>query len=152
MVSAAQRDRVRNFIRRGIAEGSKLAVGGPYTPESRSAGFFVEATVFGAVDPDATIAQQEIFGPVVCVIPYDDDAAAVAIANNSAYGLHGAVWSPDVERAMAVARRLRTGSVDINGAAYNPLAPFGGFRKSGVGRELGKFGIEEFTELKSIQL
>jgi aldehyde dehydrogenase (NAD+) len=103
------------------------------------------------VAPDATVAQEEIFGPVLAMLPFDDDDEAVAIANNSRYGLAGAVWSADQERAVAVARRLRTGAVDVNGAAFNPLAPFGGYKQSGLGRELGRFGIEEFQQLKAIQ-
>jgi acyl-CoA reductase-like NAD-dependent aldehyde dehydrogenase len=114
-------------------------------------GHFVAPTVLADVDPDSALAQEEIFGPVLAVIPFDDDDHAVAVANNSRYGLAGAVWSGDDNRALAVARRIRTGSVDINGAAFNPLAPFGGYKQSGLGRELGTFGLDEFRQTKAIQ-
>ncbi|HEY7008104.1 MAG TPA: aldehyde dehydrogenase family protein, partial [Jatrophihabitantaceae bacterium] len=106
----------------------------------------------GDVDPDSTIAQEEIFGPVLSVIAYRDEDDALAIANNSRYGLHGAVWSADHDRAVAFARKVRTGQIDVNGGAYNPAAPFGGFKQSGVGREQGIEGLDEFRETKSIQL
>jgi aldehyde dehydrogenase (NAD+) len=114
-------------------------------------GYFVAPTILADVDPDATVAQEEIFGPVLVVIPFDSDDEAVRIANNSRYGLAGAVWSADADRALAVARRMRTGAVDINGAAFNPLAPFGGYKQSGIGRELGEHGLAEFLEVKAIQ-
>ncbi|GAA1827382.1 aldehyde dehydrogenase family protein [Pseudonocardia ailaonensis] len=152
MVSAAQRDRVREYIAKGVEEGARLVTGGAEAPEGRAKGFFVAPTVFGDVDPDSTIAQEEIFGPVLSVIPYRDEEEALAIANNSQYGLHGAVWSADQERALAFARRVRTGQIDVNGGAYNPLAPFGGYKRSGVGREMGRPGLEEYQEIKSIQL
>ncbi|WP_228122526.1 aldehyde dehydrogenase family protein [Saccharothrix syringae] len=148
-VSAAQRDRVVGYIRRGVEEGAELALGGPDAPTSR--GFHVAPTVFGQVRPDMTIAQEEIFGPVLSVLPYRDEDDAVRIANSTVYGLGGAVFSADPDRALAVARRLRTGQVDINGAAFNTSAPFGGYRQSGNGREFGTHGLAEFTELKSIQ-
>jgi acyl-CoA reductase-like NAD-dependent aldehyde dehydrogenase len=112
----------------------------------------VQPTVFSDVDPKSTIAQEEIFGPVLSIIPYDDEDDAVRIANDSLYGLAGGVWSGDPEHAQSVARRIRTGQIEINGATFNPLAPFGGFKQSGHGRELGKFGLEEFLEIKSLQL
>jgi aldehyde dehydrogenase (NAD+) len=152
MVSARQRDRVWSYIERGIAEGARLVSGGTGAPDGFDRGYFVRPTVFGDVDPDATIAQEEIFGPVLSVIPYADDEQALAIANNSRYGLHGAVWSGDQDRAVAFARGMRTGQVDVNGAAFNPLAPFGGYKQSGIGRELGRYGLEEFLEIKSIQM
>jgi aldehyde dehydrogenase (NAD+) len=152
LASAAQRDRVRGFIQRGIAEGATLACGGTAPPDGLDRGYFVRPTVFGDVRPDATIAQEEIFGPVLSVLPYADEDEAVAIANGTRYGLSGAVWSADQEHALAVARRLRTGQVDINGGRFNPLAPFGGYKHSGNGRELGRYGLEEFLELKSLQL
>jgi acyl-CoA reductase-like NAD-dependent aldehyde dehydrogenase len=108
--------------------------------------------VFANVKNGMTIAQQEIFGPVLCIIPYDDEEDAIRIANDSAYGLGGGVWSSDAERAKRVARRIRTGQVTINGGAFNPTAPFGGFKQSGRGREYGKWGFEEFLEIKSLQL
>ena len=152
MVSARQRDRVWSYIERGIAEGARLVSGGTGAPDGFDRGYFVRPTVFGDVDPDATIAQEEIFGPVLSVIPFADDEQALAIANNSRYGLHGAVWSGDQDRAVAFARGMRTGQVDVNGAAFNPLAPFGGYKQSGIGRELGRYGLEEFLEIKSIQM
>jgi aldehyde dehydrogenase (NAD+) len=148
-VSAAQRDRVVGHIRSGVEEGAKLALGGPDAPTSR--GFHVAPTVFGGVRADMTIAQEEIFGPVLSVMPYNDEDDAVRIANSTIYGLGGAVFSADPDRALAVAKRLRTGQVDINGAAFNTSAPFGGYRQSGTGREFGRHGLDEFTELKSIQ-
>lgn len=152
LVSAAQRDTVRDYIRTGIAEGAELLTGGPEAPEGLEHGYFVKATVFGRVDPKSTIAQEEIFGPVLSILPYRDEDDAVRIANDSIYGLVGAVWSADETRGLQVARRLRTGQVDVNGAPFNLLAPFGGYKQSGHGRELGRFGLEEFTELKAIQL
>ncbi|GAA1282821.1 aldehyde dehydrogenase family protein [Saccharothrix xinjiangensis] len=148
-VSAAQRDRVVDYIRQGASEGAQLALGGPDAPTSR--GFHVAPTVFGQVRSDMTIAQEEIFGPVLSVMPYTDEDDAVRIANSTVYGLGGAVFSADPARALAVAKRLRTGQVDINGAAFNTSAPFGGYRQSGNGREFGRHGLDEFTELKSIQ-
>ncbi len=108
--------------------------------------------MFSDVTPEMTIAQEEIFGPVLAIMPYEDEDSAVEIANDTIYGLAGGVWSGDPERAQRVARRIRTGQVEINGAAFNPLAPFGGYKQSGHGRELGKYGLEEFLEVKSIQL
>jgi aldehyde dehydrogenase (NAD+) len=148
-VSAAQRDRVVGYIRKGVEEGARLALGGPDAPTDR--GFHVAPTVFGDVRPDMVIAQEEIFGPVLSVMPYRDEDDAVRIANATIYGLGGAVFSADADRALAVAKRLRTGQVDINGAAFNTGAPFGGYRQSGNGREFGRFGLDEFTEVKSIQ-
>jgi acyl-CoA reductase-like NAD-dependent aldehyde dehydrogenase len=152
LVSAAHRVRVRSYIQRGMDEGAKLVTGGVDPPEGLEKGFFVRPTVFSEVGRDMTIAQEEIFGPVLCMIPYGSEDEAIEIANDSVYGLAGAVWSADSGHATDVARRIRTGQVDINGALFNPLAPFGGFKQSGHGRELGKFGLEEFLETKSIQL
>jgi acyl-CoA reductase-like NAD-dependent aldehyde dehydrogenase len=132
--------------------GAKLVAGGAEAPEGLEQGYFVQPTVFSEVTPEMTIAQEEIFGPVLVLMPYDDEDDAVRIANDTVYGLAGGVWSGDEERARRVARRLRTGQVEINGAAFNPLAPFGGYKQSGHGRELGKFGLEEFLETKAIQL
>ena len=148
MSSLAQRDRVLDYIRVGQEEGATLAYSGPEVP---STGAYVPPTIFAGVRSDMRIAQEEIFGPVLSILPYADDDEAVAIANDSQYGLAGSVFSADTDRALAVARRMRTGQVDINGGAFNPLAPFGGYKQSGNGRELGRFGLEEFTEIKSIQ-
>ena len=137
---------------KGIDEGAKLVTGGAEPPEGLDRGYFVRPTVFSEVTPDMTIAQEEIFGPVLSIMPYDDEDDAVRIANDTVYGLAGGVWSGDEERAKRVARRIRTGQVEINGGAFNPLAPFGGYKQSGHGRELGHFGLEEFLEIKSLQL
>jgi acyl-CoA reductase-like NAD-dependent aldehyde dehydrogenase len=152
LVSAVQRDRVRSYIQRGIDEGAKLLTGGADAPEGLDKGFFVRPTVFSEVRPGMTIEQEEIFGPVLVIIAYDTEDEAVAIANDTLYGLAGGVWAGDVERAKAVARRIRTGQVEINGGSFNPIAPFGGFKQSGNGRELGRFGLEEYLEVKSLQL
>ncbi len=152
LVSAAQRDRVRNYIDEGIGEGAALLTGGIEAPEGLSGGFFVRPTVFSNVTKDMTIAREEIFGPVLCIMPYDSEEEAVEIANDTDYGLAGGVWSADRDRAVAMARRLRTGQVEVNGGAFNPLAPFGGYKQSGNGREYGPFGFEEFLEVKSLQL
>jgi acyl-CoA reductase-like NAD-dependent aldehyde dehydrogenase len=147
-----QRERVRGYIQKGIDEGAKLVTGGAEPPEGLDRGYFVQPTVFSNVKSDMTIAQEEIFGPVLAIIPYDDEEDAVRIANDSVYGLAGGVWSGDEERAKRVARRIRTGQVEINGGVFNPLAPFGGYKQSGHGRELGGFALEEFLQVKSMQL
>ncbi len=152
LVSEDQRDSVVEYIRKGSQEGAKLVTGGPEAPAGLEQGYFVQPTVFSEVTPEMTIAQEEIFGPVLAIMPYDDDEDAVRIANDSVYGLAGGVWSGDAERAKAVARRIRTGQLEINGGAFNLLAPFGGYKQSGHGRELGRFGLEEFLQIKSLQL
>jgi acyl-CoA reductase-like NAD-dependent aldehyde dehydrogenase len=152
LVSGAQRDRVRNFIDKGVGEGATLLTGGVEAPEGLSAGFFIRPTVFSSVTRDMTIARDEIFGPVLSIIPYGTEEEAIDIANDSEYGLAGGVWSGDPERAKAVARQLRTGQVEVNGGGFNPLAPFGGYKQSGNGREYGSFGLEEFLEVKAMQL
>jgi aldehyde dehydrogenase (NAD+) len=152
LVSEAQRERVRGYIKKGEKEGARLVTGGAEAPEGLEQGYFVRPTVFSDVTTDMTIAQEEIFGPVLSILPYDDDEEAVRIANDTIYGLAGGVWSGDAERAKAVARRIRTGQVEVNGGSFNPMAPFGGYKQSGKGRELGKFGIEEYLETKSLQL
>ncbi len=152
MVSRSQQKTVQDYIQKGIDEGATVVVGGPETPEGFDKGFYVQPTVFTGVTPDMTIAQEEIFGPVLSIIAYEDDDDAVRIANGTVFGLGGAVQSADVERAKAVARRLRTGQVDINGAPFNTEAPFGGYKQSGNTRERGRWGLEEFLETKSIQL
>jgi aldehyde dehydrogenase (NAD+) len=151
LVSEAQRERVRGYIEKGQEEGAKLVTGGVEPPEGLDSGYFVRPTVFSEVKPDMTIAQEEIFGPVLSIMPYDSEDEAAEIANSTIYGLDGGVWSADPERAKAFARRMRTGQVQINGATFNPIAPFGGFKQSGHGREYGRFGLEEFLEVKSIQ-
>ena len=152
LISDTQRDRVRSYIQAGVDEGATLVTGGADAPDDLPTGYFVKPTVFANVSNDMKIAQEEIFGPVLSVIPYEDVDDAVAIANDSVYGLAGGVWGADVDQAKAVARRIRTGQVDVNGGSFNPLAPFGGYKQSGNGRELGKFGLEEFTQPKSLQL
>ncbi|MCU1352712.1 MAG: aldehyde dehydrogenase family protein, partial [Acidimicrobiales bacterium] len=152
LISDAQRTRVRGYITKGIEEGATLVVGGPEAPEDLPTGYYVKPTVFANVSNDMTIAREEIFGPVLSVIPYDDVEDAVRIANDTEYGLSGGVWGADPERAKGVARRIRTGQLEINGGSFNPLAPFGGYKQSGNGRELGKYGLEEFLQTKSLQL
>ena len=152
LVSHVQRERVRGYIQKGIDEGAKLLTGGVEAPEGLETGYFVRPTVFSEVRNDMTIAQEEIFGPVLSIIPYDTEEEAIEIANDSIYGLAGGVWAGDKDKATAVARRLRTGQVEVNGGSFNPMAPFGGYKQSGHGRELGTFGLEEFLETKSMQL
>jgi aldehyde dehydrogenase (NAD+) len=149
LVSARQQQRVRGYIEKGVAEGARLVAGGPDNPRER--GYYVAPTVFADVTPDMTIAQEEIFGPVLAVLRYEDEEDALRIANGTAYGLAGAVWSGDEARAVAFARRMETGQVDINGGRFNPLAPFGGYKQSGVGRELGVHGLTEYLQTKSLQ-
>jgi betaine-aldehyde dehydrogenase len=151
--SQAQLERVRGYIRKGLAEGAQLVAGGAEPPEGApKGGYYVRPTVFGNVKNSMTIAQEEIFGPVLSIIPYQDEEEAVRIANDTVYGLAGAVWSKDEARAQRVARRIRAGQVDVNGGAFNMNAPFGGFKQSGHGREAGVYGLEEFLEYKSLQL
>jgi acyl-CoA reductase-like NAD-dependent aldehyde dehydrogenase len=150
LVSAAQLERVRAYISKGIEEGAKLVTGGVEPPDGHATGYFVRPTVFSEVKSNMTIAQEEIFGPVLAIIPYDDEEDAIRIANDTVYGLAAGIWSGDPERAMRVARLIRTGQVEINGGKFNPLAPFGGYKQSGNGREYGHFGIEEFLEVKAL--
>jgi len=152
LASAAQRDRVLGYINKGIEEGAKLIAGGLGAPEGLEKGYYVKPTVFSEVNNKMTIAQEEIFGPVLVLIPYDGIDNAVDIANDSPYGLAGAVFAADKETGIAIARRIRTGQVTVNGGAFNPNAPFGGYKQSGVGRELGEYGFEVFLEIKSLQL
>ncbi|WP_328687278.1 aldehyde dehydrogenase family protein [Streptomyces caniferus] len=149
LVNAAQRDRVRGCIERGIAEGARVVAGGPEAPAG--AGYYVAPTVFADVTSEMTLAQEEIFGPVLSILRYEDEDDAVRIANDTVYGLAGAVWAGDDAEAVAFARRLDTGQVDINGGRFNPLAPFGGYKQSGVGRELGPHGLSEYLQTKSLQ-
>ncbi|MCW2889389.1 MAG: aldehyde dehydrogenase [Streptosporangiaceae bacterium] len=150
VVSEAQRERVTGYIERGIADGATLVTGGPERIEGLEDGAYVKPTIFANVDPDSVIARQEIFGPVLAIIPYTDDDHAVEIANNTIYGLNGAVFG-EGEHALAIAKRMRAGQIDINGPQMNLLAPFGGYKQSGNGREMGRFGLEEFLEVKAIQ-
>ncbi|MFP2926541.1 aldehyde dehydrogenase family protein [Pyxidicoccus sp. 3LG] len=152
LISDTQRTRVREYIQQGLCEGARLVAGGLEQPEGLTKGYYVKPTVFAGVTPEMAIAQEEIFGPVLVVMPYDGEDNAICIANSTVYGLSGGVWSNDVERAKRVARRMRTGQVDINGGRFNPLAPFGGYRQSGHGREFGRYGLEEFLEHKAMQL
>jgi aldehyde dehydrogenase (NAD+) len=151
LVSAVQQQRVRDYINKGIDEGARLICGGVTPPEGLEEGFYVQPTVFSGVRTDMTIAQEEIFGPVLSIIPYDTEEEAIAIANDSNYGLAGGVWAGSDEKAFNVARKIRTGQLEINGGAFNVLAPFGGYKQSGIGRERGEYGFEEFLEVKAIQ-
>lgn len=152
VVNAKQRERVLGYVEKGKQEGARLLLGGGRPPQFEK-GFFVEPTLFADVDPDSTIAQDEIFGPVLCVIPYEDDDDAVRIANNSRYGLCGVITGADEERQLGLARRIRTGTLSVNGGSwFHPDTPFGGYKQSGLGRENGKEGFEEYLEIKAIGL
>jgi aldehyde dehydrogenase (NAD+) len=152
LVSADQLERVRSYLALGVEEGARLVTGGPEPVRGRPNGYYVNPAVFADVSNDMRVAREEIFGPVLVLIPYDTEEEAVAIANDTVYGLNAAVWSGDPERGLAVARRLRAGQVEVNGGALNPRAPFGGYKRSGNGREWGAHGLEEFCEVKAIQL
>ena len=151
LASAHQRETVLGYIEQGKKEGAQLVAGGE-RPAALTTGYYVEPTIFAEVDNRMTVAQEEIFGPVLAIIPYKDEEDAIRIANDTPYGLAGAVWSKDDARAQRVARRIRAGQVDVNGGAFNMNAPFGGFKQSGHGREAGVYGLEEFLEYKSLQL
>ena len=151
LVADRQRTRVRDYIDVGVAEGARLVTGGAAPPDGRDVGYFVRPTVFADVRPDMRIAQEEIFGPVLSILRYRDEDEALAIANGTKYGLAGGVWAADSDTAATFAARMRTGQVDINGGAFNPVAPFGGFKSSGVGRELGHHGLAEFLQYQSQQ-
>jgi aldehyde dehydrogenase (NAD+) len=151
--SRAQVERVTGYIQKGIDEGANLVIGGTEKPaDVNPDGYFVQPTVFSQVRNDMTIAQEEIFGPVLSIIGYEDEEDAIRIANDSIYGLSGGVQGADAERAKKVARRIRTGQIEVNGGAFNPSAPFGGYKNSGYGREYGEHGFEEFLEVKAMQL
>ncbi|MDO8277431.1 MAG: aldehyde dehydrogenase family protein [Burkholderiaceae bacterium] len=152
LASAKQLERARALVEQGLAEGAELVAGGPQTPPGCGGGYFMQPTVLGRVAPDATIAQVEVFGPVLSIITFRDEEEAIRIANGTRYGLAASVWSADAQRALSVARRLKAGQVEVNGAPFNETAPFGGYRESGIGRENGRFGLETFLEVKSIQL
>ncbi|MGE0454519.1 MAG: aldehyde dehydrogenase family protein [Vicinamibacteria bacterium] len=149
LVSRAQLERVRAFIRAGIEEGALLVAGGPERPEGMDRGYFVRPTVFARVRNEMTIAREEIFGPVLCILPFEDEDDAIRIANDSPYGLAAQVSGP-AERARAIAARLRVGQVTLNRARFDPCAPFGGYKRSGNGREFGEWGLQEFLETKAI--
>lgn len=148
--SASQYHSVLGFIERAQRDGARLLVGG--SEKVRDVGYFIKPTVFADVDPDSELGQEEVFGPVLAVIPFSDTDDALRIANGTPYGLSGAVWAADDQTAIAFARQVQTGQLDINGGPYNPVAPFGGYKKSGIGRELGRIGFEEYLQTKSLQL
>jgi aldehyde dehydrogenase (NAD+) len=150
LVSRVQFEKVQGLIAKGIEEGATLVTGGPGRPDSLAKGYFVKPTVFADVRNDMTIAREEIFGPVLCIIPYENEEDAVRIANDTPYGLSGFVTSNNIERARRVARRIRAGNVHINGARVDFGGCFGGYKQSGNGREWGEAGLEEFLELKAI--
>jgi aldehyde dehydrogenase (NAD+) len=150
VASKIQYDKIQGLLKQGIAEGANLVTGGPGRPDRRETGYYVKPTIFAAVNNTMTIAREEIFGPVLCMIPYKDEEDAVRIANDTPYGLSGYVSSDDPKRARRVAARLRTGNVHLNGAGPDFLAPFGGYKQSGNGREWGEHGFEEFLETKAI--
>jgi aldehyde dehydrogenase (NAD+) len=151
-VNARQRERVLGYIEKGVAEGARLLLGGG-KPGNLDKGYYVQPTVFVDVTNDMTIAREEIFGPVLCVIPHDGDEDAIRIANDSDFGLSGSVWSADEARALAVARRIRVGTINVNGGNfYAADAPFGGYKQSGIGREMGLEGFEEYLETKTIAI
>lgn len=152
LVSARQQQQVRDYIAKGVEEGAELLCGGAGQPGGLEKGYYVQPTIFGQVTSEMTIAREEIFGPVLSIMSYRNEEDAINIANDSNYGLAAAVWSADDQRALAVARQLRAGQVEVNGGPYNLLAPFGGYKQSGNGRELGRYGLEEFFEIKAIQL
>src|SRR5947208_1957354 len=149
LVSAAQRARVERYIAQGVAEGATLACGGKRPPHL-ARGYYVEPTLFTGVRNDMVIAREEIFGPLISAIPFRDEAEAIALANDSDYGLYGYVWTRDPERALRVARALRTGTVQVNGSPLNPDAPFGGYKRSGIGRDGGRWALAAYSELKYI--
>ena len=151
LVSKRQQESVSSFISSGIEEGATLVAGGEGMPDGLESGYYVRPTVFADVTPEMTVFQEEIFGPVLSITTYSSEQEAVELANLSEYGLSGGVWSSDEDRAMRIARMMRTGQVSINGGAFNVTAPFGGYKRSGLGRELGVHGLEEFLEIKSIQ-
>jgi aldehyde dehydrogenase (NAD+) len=150
VVSKTQFDKIQGLIKKGVDEGATLVAGGPGLPDGLSKGYFVKPTVFADVKNDMTIAREEIFGPVLSILPYKDEEEAIKIANDTVYGLSGYVQSGSIDRARRVASRLRTGNVHVNGAPPDFSAPFGGYKQSGNGREWGKFGFEEFLEVKAI--
>ena len=150
VVSKIQFDRVEGFIAKGIAEGAKLLTGGEGRPSGLTKGYFVKPTIFSNVNNDMTIAREEIFGPVLCILPYDNEEQAIQIANDTPYGLAGYVWSKDLAHANRVGSRIRAGRVTVNGASGDMQTPFGGFKASGNGREWGEYGLRDFLEVKAM--
>jgi aldehyde dehydrogenase (NAD+) len=150
LVNESARDRVQGVVRQALAEGARLVTGGPDVPEGLNKGFFVAPTVLSDVDPDTWIAKNEVFGPVLTIHTYRDLDEAVEIANSTSFGLSGGVWSGDHTRGVAIAKRMKTGQVSLNGAPQNFATPFGGYGLSGIGRENGRFGIEEFQQYKAV--
>ena len=148
--SMRARESVVRYIKKGIEEGARLVTGGPELPEGLTKGAYVKPTIFGDVNNNMTIAREEIFGPVLCFIPYQDEAEAIAIANDTEFGLSSGVWAEDKDTQMRIARQLRAGQVKVNGPAFSFAAPFGGYKKSGNGREWGASGLVEYTEEKAI--
>jgi len=151
LVNAKQRDRVRGYLNDAVGEGARVVVGGAQVPEDLPTGFYVRPTILADVTTDMAVAREEIFGPVISVMSFHDAEDALRIANATEYGLAGAVWARDDNEAVDFARRMDTGQVDINGGRFNLAAPFGGYKGSGVGRELGRFGLEEYLQTKSLQ-
>jgi betaine-aldehyde dehydrogenase len=151
LISEKQRDRVEGYIHKGVEEGARIVTGGG-RPEGLDSGWFVQPTVFADVDNAMTIAQEEIFGPVLVVIPFDTEEDAVRIANDSVYGLAGSVYTTDIPKAMEIASKIRTGTYGVNMYAFDPGAPFGGYKNSGIGRENGPEGIEAYCQAKSVLL
>jgi aldehyde dehydrogenase (NAD+) len=150
VVSKLQFERVEGFIEKGIAEGGKLIAGGTGRPEGLSKGYFVKPTIFSDVRNDMTIAREEIFGPVLCILPYQTEEQAIQIANDTPYGLAAYVWSKDAVHARRVGSRIRAGQVALNGASGDMQTPFGGFKMSGNGREYGAHGLRDFLEVKAV--
>ncbi|MGI8384118.1 aldehyde dehydrogenase family protein [Robertmurraya sp. P23] len=152
MIHKAQQEKVKSYIKLGLEEGARLGVGGLETPEGLEQGNYVQATLFSDVDNSMSIAQEEIFGPVMVMIPYEDVEDAIRIANDTNYGLSGGVWSASKEKGLEVARRIRTGTVTVNGAASTFDTPFGGYKESGIGREFGGIGLGQYVEYKTINI
>jgi acyl-CoA reductase-like NAD-dependent aldehyde dehydrogenase len=150
LVSKAAEQRVRGYVRSGIRDGARVALGGAERPAGLDRGYYVSPTVLVDVSPQMAVAREEIFGPVLCILPYETEADAVSIANGTDYGLHGSVWSADEGHALAVARQIDSGMLNVNGYGFDPMAPFGGYKLSGIGRELGAEGLAEFLETKSV--
>jgi acyl-CoA reductase-like NAD-dependent aldehyde dehydrogenase len=152
LVSASQWERVQSYIRSGIEAGASLVTGGLGHPAGLDVGYYARPTVFTDVDPDSRIAREEIFGPVLSIIPYDSQEEAISLANDSDYGLAASVWGSDRDEALSIGRQLVAGTISVNGGAFNPAAPYGGLRRSGMGYELGEAGFREFLEVKVLNV